>query len=203
MARQFTVITDVIDGTRRTYRGKEVFTRAWDFEKRKMAGPKKSAGFVEVVVGPLRYFLAPKSGGSLYTANNHEGWYLVEPPTRTRRSESASARKGQGMVAWEKAALDKAVLEVLDSWHTVGADPGLLAEDLFENWGIGMNANFLRHAAEGREISPQGKKLAYSKAARRSAVAASLARLVKAKKAVKFNGGKYGEKKLFKTARFA
>lgn len=180
-----TVKTDILGGGMQSYRGKRMVLSKGRGKKAEVTD------IVEVTKGGVTYSLAPKGAwGSVYTANDHEGWYVVGEPRQSRRSAAGAARKGQGMAAWEKAATDKAVYEVLESWGKRGVTPTILTEDLFYNWGIGRNANFLTIPAgeKGVELSPQAKKLTYWKPAQQSAVKASLDRLVKAKKAAKFEG---------------
>lgn len=188
MARvtRITVRTDTLGEGLKTYSGKRLIIG--------MGKGKKASvtDLVQVTKGGLTYHLAPAATwGSVYSANDHGGWHVVGEPHQSRRSAGASRRKGNGMSAWEKAAVDKAVYTVLESWDKRGVTPTVLTEDLFRNWGIGLEGRFLDNAAEsveGRELSPQAKKVQYLKSAQQSAVTASLGRLVKAKKAAKFEG---------------
>jgi len=176
------VVTDAIEGVAKTYYGKLLTYKS--------EGQRKGTvtDIVEVTVGPMRYHVAPKGPySSVWSANSDGGWYVVGDPQRTRRSVSAAARKGAGMTAWEKVAIDKAVEEVLSGYVRRGATPTLLAEDLFYNWGMGMHGRFLDYARQeqpdGTVFTQQARKVQYSKTAQVSAVAASLSRLVKAKRA--------------------
>jgi hypothetical protein len=167
--RYVSITTDTITGKPATFRAKIV--------------PDATKGYASLVTvehaGRI-WHLSPKDWrDSLY--DRDVVLRVVGEPRESRRAWAAKRRAATGsMAAWEKKALDDAVLMVVAEYRARGATAVLLAKDLFDN----HSWKFTRAVApDGASLSSAADRVQYgTKKIQQSAVNASLARLLKVKK---------------------